>query len=80
MENRNWKCTESEANCGNRIYYSVIFKVFFYFFFVFLNIYIYIYIYIYLAVLGLCCCVSFSLVAVHGLLTVVASLVAERRL
>ena len=76
MENRNWKCTESEANCGNRIYYSVIFKVFFNFFCFFLNIYIY----IYLAVPGLCCCVSFSLVAVHGILTVVASLVAERRL
>ena len=33
--------------------------------------------YLYLAVLGLCCCVNFSLVAVCGLLVAVASLVAE---
>ena len=29
---------------------------------------------------GLCCCVGFSLVPVHGLLTLVASLVAEQGL
>ena len=32
--------------------------------------------YVFLAVLGLCCCMGFSLVAVRGLLIVVASLVA----
>ena len=45
--------------------------------------------FIFLAVLGLCCCTGFSLVvvsggcslvAVHGLLIVVTSLVAEHRL
>ena len=33
-----------------------------------------------LAMLGLCCCVGFSLVMVHGLLIVEASLVAEHGL
>ena len=33
-----------------------------------------------LAVLGLCDCVGYSLVVVHGLLTVMASLTAERGL
>ena len=33
-----------------------------------------------LAMLGLCCCVGFSLVMVHGLLIVEASLVPEHRL
>ena len=37
-------------------------------------------IYLFLAMLGLRCCVAFSLVAVHRLLSVVASLVAEYRL
>ena len=32
------------------------------------------------AVLGLCCCAGFSLVAGHGLLTVVASVVAQNGL
>ena len=49
----------------------------------------YLFIYLFLAVLGLCCCIGFSLVSVirgysltvvHGLLTEVASLVAEHRL
>ena len=35
------------------------------------------YFFYFLAVLGLCCCVGFSLVVVHGPLTVVASLVVE---
>ena len=35
---------------------------------------------LFLAVLGLHCCMGFSLVAVHGLLTVVASLAVEHRL
>ena len=57
-----------------------------YSFFFFLNLFIYLFI---LAVLGLCCCSwAFSscgeqgllFVAVHGLLIVVASLVAEHRL
>ena len=48
--------------------------------------YIIVFTYLFLAVLGLCCCTGFSLVvasggyspvAVHGLLIVVASLVAE---
>ena len=38
------------------------------------------YFFYFLAVLGLCCCVGFSLVVVHGPLTVVASLVVEHRL
>ena len=33
-----------------------------------------------LAVLGLCCCVGYSLIVVHGLLIVVASLVVEHKL
>ena len=40
-------------------------------FFLFLRLFIY---FLFLAVLGLCCCVGFSLVAVCGILTVVASL------
>ena len=36
--------------------------------------------YLFLAVLDLHCCTGFSLVAVHRLLIVVASLVAEQRL
>ena len=42
------------------------------------------FIYLFLAVLGLCCCVvlvvsrGYSLIAVHGLLITVTSLVAER--
>ena len=35
---------------------------------------------LFLAVLGLCCCVGYSLVAVHAFLIAVASLVAENRL
>ena len=37
-------------------------------------------IYLFLAVLGLHCCMGFSLIAVHRLLTAVASLVAEHGL
>ena len=37
-------------------------------------------IYLFLAVLGLCCCTDFFLVAVQGLLIAVASLVAEHEL
>ena len=40
----------------------------------------YVFIYLILAALGLCSCVGFSLVAVHGLLIAVASLVAKHRL
>ena len=36
--------------------------------------------YLCLVMLGLPCCVDFSLVAVHSLITVVASLVAKHRL
>ena len=62
------------------------FFIIYFCFFVFLSIYLFIY--LYLAVLGLFCCAravsSCSeqglLVAVHGLLIVVASLVAEHRL
>ena len=39
-----------------------------------------VFVYLFMALLGLCCCVGFSLVAVHGLLIVVASLVSEHRL
>ena len=39
-----------------------------------------VFIYFFSAVLGLCCCVGFSLVAVQGLLTATASFVAEHRL
>ena len=40
----------------------------------------YLYIYIFLSALGLCSSMGFSLIAVCGLLVVVASLVEERRL
>ena len=54
-----------------------------------LPFYIYNFIYLFLVVLGLCCCMQFSLiaasggypvVAVHRLLIAVASLIAEHRL
>ena len=38
------------------------------------------FIYLFLVVLGLGCCAGFSLVAVHGFLIVVTSLVAEQKL
>ena len=41
---------------------------------------IYLFTYLFLATLGLCCCVGFSLDAVHKLLIAVASLVAEHGL
>ena len=37
-------------------------------------------IYLFLAMLGLPCCVGFSLIAVHGLFLAVASLLEEHRL
>ena len=45
--------------------------------FLFFNI---LFIFIYLAILGLNCCMGFSLVAVQGLLIGVAALVVEHRL
>ena len=60
-------------------------KMFWYLIFIFYNLFIY----LFLVVLGLCCCVGFSLVvairvyslvAMHGFLIAVASLVAEHGL
>ena len=42
--------------------------------------YLFTYLILFLAVLGIHCCMGFSLVVEHGLLIVVASLVAEHRL
>ena len=56
---------------------------FFFLMFIYLLIFyllIYLFTYLFLATLGLCCCMGFSLVAVHKLLIAVAFLVAEHRL
>ena len=48
--------------------------------YIYIYIFIYLFIYLFLAVLGLRCCVGFSLVAVGRLLLAVASLAAEQGL